>query len=367
MSSVYEEEKEEQCVSLSSVLFKENLFSEHAKPLISLTGDRPSGPLHLGHYVGSLINRLKIQEHGHTQYIMLADIQALTDNFRDPSRVTSAVFEVLRDYLAVGLSPECSTIFLQSCVPELSELTIYYMNLVSVGRLERNPTVKEEIFQKGYGHTIPAGFLCYPISQAADITAFQADLVPVGEDQIPMIEQTNEIVRKFNRIYETNVLKTCQAYIGSTGRLIGINGKAKASKSLNNAIFLKDDSETIQDKIFSMYTDPLHIHVSDPGQVEGNVVFNYLQAFHPDQKTVESLECHYRKGGLGDRELKHILNQVLQDLLKPIREKRLSYKDSELREILMAGTHRARKVAQTTLKAVRDAIGLNGYEKESIK
>jgi len=237
---------------------------------IILTGDRPSGCLHLGHYVGSLKNRVLLQD-SYEQYVMIADVQALTDNFENPQKITQNVYEVAKDYLSVGLDPQKTTILIQSQIPQIAELTIYFLNLVSLGRLERNPTVKSEIAQKGYDDSIPAGFFCYPVSQAADITIFGAELVPVGDDQIPMIEQTNEIVRKFNRIYNTDCLKECKAYLSPSSRLVGIDGKAKASKSLGNAIYLSDSSEEVKRKVFQMYTDPNHIKLSDPGQVEGNV------------------------------------------------------------------------------------------------
>jgi tryptophanyl-tRNA synthetase len=325
-----------------------------------LTGDRPTGQLHLGHYVGSLINRVYLQRQPDIkQYVMIADIQALTDNFNDPTKVTENVLEVAKDYLAVGIDPALTTIFIQSQIPELAELTVYFMNLVTLGRLERNPTVKVEIQQKGYDDSIPAGFFCYPISQAADITAFNADIVPVGEDQIPLIELTNEIVRRFNRIYQTDCLREVEYLLGKTARLIGIDGKAKASKSLNNAIFLADSSEEIKRKVFSMFTDPNHLKVSDPGQVEGNVVFAYLDAFHQDKEEVEALKQHYQRGGLGDSVIKGILNSTLQELLTPIREKRLTLKQQEVKEILFEGIKQARAKAQDTIQKVRHAIGID--------
>ena len=325
-----------------------------------LTGDRPTGPLHLGHYVGSLINRVHLQDL-YQQFVMIADVQALTDNFESPEKITHNTFEVIRDYIAVGIDPEKTTLFIQSQVPELAELTVYFLNLVTLNRLERNPTVKAELQQKGYEREIPTGFLCYPISQAADITAFQAELVPVGDDQVPMIEQTNEIVRRFNRLYNTSCLKEAQAYLSHTPRLIGINGTAKASKSLGNAIFLKDTPEVVREKVYSMYTDPNHIHVSSPGQVEGNVVFSYLDSFHPDKEEIESLKAHYRKGGLGDTTIKSLLNSSLHTLLTPIREKRAQLSTKELKEILYEGTKRARAIAQRTLEEVRAAIGINYF------
>ena len=329
---------------------------------VILTGDRPTGVLHLGHYIGSLKNRVMLQD-AYDQYVMIADIQALTDNFENPAQITKNVYEVAKDYLSIGIDPNKTTLLIQSQIPEIGELTVYYLNLVTLGRLERNPTVKTEIKQKGYGESIPAGFFCYPVSQAADITIFQAELVPVGADQIPMIEQANEIVRSFNRIYQTDCLKECKAYLSNAPRLIGIDGKAKASKSLNNAIFLSDSSDVIKQKVFQMFTDPGHIRVSDPGHVEGNVVFTYLDAFHPIKEEVESLKEHYRKGGLGDTTIKSLLNDTLQALLKPIREKRISLQDKDIKEILHEGTNKAHNVAKSTISKVREAMGLNYWGK----
>jgi tryptophanyl-tRNA synthetase len=325
-----------------------------------LTGDRPSGRLHLGHYVGSLQSRIKLQ-YEYDQYIMIADVQALTDNFENPKKITENVFEVAKDYLSVGIDPSQTTIFVQSQIPEIGELTVYYLNLVTVGRLERNPTVKSEIQQKGYNDSIPAGFLCYPVSQAADITIFQAELVPVGDDQVPMIEQTNEIVRRFNRIYDSECLKECNAILSNTPRLVGIDGKAKASKSLGNAISLSDTQEEIKQKIFQMFTDPAHLKISDPGQVEGNVVFTYLDIFHPDKEEVESLKAHYKRGGLGDMTIKNILNNSIQDLLKDIREKREAIKQKDVQEILYHGSAKASQRAKLTMEEVREAIGVKYY------
>ena len=325
-----------------------------------LTGDRPSGRLHLGHYVGPLQSRIKLQ-YEYDQYIMIADVQALTDNFENPKKITENVFEVAKDYLSVGIDPTQTTIFVQSQIPEIGELTVYYLNLVTVGRLERNPTVKSEIQQKGYNDSIPAGFLCYPVSQAADITIFQAELVPVGDDQVPMIEQTNEIVRRFNRIYDSECLKECNAILSNTPRLVGIDGKAKASKSLGNAISLSDTQEEIKQKIFQMFTDPAHLKISDPGQVEGNVVFTYLDIFHPDKEEVESLKAHYKRGGLGDMTIKNILNNSIQDLLKDIREKREAIKQKDVQEILYHGSAKASQRAKLTMEEVREAIGVKYF------
>ncbi|STX50377.1 tryptophanyl-tRNA synthetase [Legionella busanensis] len=327
---------------------------------IILTGDRPTGKLHLGHYVGSLANRIKLQDE-YNQFVMIADTQALTDNFETPEKIIDNVYEVALDYLAVGIEPTKSTIFIQSQIPELAELTTYYLNLVTLGRLERNPTVKAEIQQKNYDLSIPAGFFCYPVSQAADITAFKAETVPVGDDQVPMIEQTNEIVRKFNRIYNTDCLKEAKAILSKTPRLVGIDGQSKASKSLGNAIFLADNAEEVKRKVYMMFTDPNHLRVSDPGQVEGNVVFAYLDAFHPDKEEVNALKAHYKKGGLGDSVIKKLLTQTLENLLEPIRERRASLKRNEVLDILITGTLAAREVAKTTLTEVRDAIGLRYF------
>lgn len=323
-----------------------------------LTGDRPTGGLHLGHYVGSLESRVKLQ-YEYDQYVMVADVQALTDNFENPKKITENLLEVVKDYLSVGIDPEYTTILIQSQIPEIAELTIYYLNLVTLGRLERNPTVKSEIQQKGYDDSIPAGFFCYPVNQAADITIFQAELVPVGDDQIPMIEQTNEIVRRFNRIYNTDCLKECKPILGNrSSRLVGIDGKMKASKSLGNAIFLADSAEEIKRKVFQMFTDPGHIKVSDPGKIDGNVVFSYLDAFHGNKEEVLELKKHYQRGGLGDTTIKSILNDTLQELLMPIRHQRESLRDKHLKEILYNGTNKARRLAEITMEQVREAIGV---------
>ncbi|KTD45540.1 tryptophanyl tRNA synthetase [Legionella rubrilucens] len=329
---------------------------------VILTGDRPTGPLHLGHYIGSLANRVKLQE-SYEQFVMIADVQALTDNFENPGKIIENLHEVALDYLAVGIEPDKSTIFIQSQIPELPELTQYFLNLVTLGRLERNPTVKTEIQQKGFDSSIPAGFFCYPVSQAADIAAFKAEAVPVGDDQVPMIEQTNEIIRKFNRIYQTDCLKETTAVLSKTSRLVGIDGQAKASKSLGNTIFLSDSPEEIKRKVFLMFTDPNHLKISDPGQVEGNVVFAYLDAFHPDTEEVAALKAHYQRGGLGDSTIKTRLNTTLQTLLEPIRERRSRFNKSEVMDMLITGTAAARKVAQQTLEEVRNAIGLNYFTK----
>ncbi len=325
---------------------------------IVLTGDRPTGKLHLGHYAGSLKNRVKLQDE-YKSYVMIADTQALSDNYANPEKIKISILEVVKDYLAVGIDPKKCTIFIQSLVPELAELTMYYMNMVTVARLGRNPTVKNEMQQKGMEESVPAGFFCYPVSQTADITAFKAEIIPVGEDQLPMIEQTNEIVRRFNHTYKKDVLVECEAMLSNVRRLVGIDGNAKASKSLNNAIFLDDDESVIKEKVDAMYTDPQHIKVSDPGHVEGNVVFEYLDAFYSDKQEVEDLKQQYIKGGLGDSVLKSMLFDCLKDMLKPIREKRRSLVESELLQMLMDLSKVARDVAKDTLYDVKEAIGIN--------
>ncbi|AXR42903.1 tryptophan--tRNA ligase [Pediococcus pentosaceus] len=334
---------------------------------IILTGDRPTGKLHIGHYVGSLKNRVQLQNTGNYEtFIMIADMQALTDNARDPEKIRNSLIQVALDYLAVGIDPAKSTIFVQSQIPALSELTQHYMNLVSVARLERNPTVKTEIKQKAFGQSIPAGFFTYPVSQAADITAFKADTVPVGDDQEPMLEQTREIVRSFNNIYQKEVLVEPEGYFPpkGMGRIPGLDGNAKMSKSLGNAIYLADDEETIQKKVMSMYTDPQHIRVEDPGHIEGNTVFTYLDIFDPDKQKVQELKDQYQAGGLGDVKIKRYLNEVLQNELRPIRERREKYEADidAVYQILKDGSDKANAVAEQTLKEVRDAIGINYFD-----
>jgi tryptophanyl-tRNA synthetase len=328
---------------------------------IILTGDRPTGSLHIGHYVGSLANRVKLQDE-YQQFVMIADMQALTDNFDNTSKVSTNVLEIMLDYLAVGIDPEKTTIFLQSQIPEISELTMLFMNLVTIQRLERNPTVKTEIQQKNF-EGVPAGFLCYPVNQAADITIFLADLVPVGEDQLPMIEQTNEIVRKFNRIYSTDFLKETKGLIGYEGnkRLIGMDGNAKMSKSLGNAIFLKDSNEEIEKKIKLCYTDPKHIKISDPGQIEGNVVFTYLDVFNKNREENKKLKAHYQKGGLGDIELKKLLSEVMIEFITPIRERRQKYENNidQIKKILCIGTEKAQKVAKENFSKIKEVVGID--------
>ncbi len=330
---------------------------------IILTGDRPTGSLHLGHYVGSLQNRVTLQNICAHQFILIADLQALTDNQKDPNKVRNSVLEVGIDYLSVGIDPMKSTIMLQSSVPELSELTMLYLNLVTVARLERNPTIKSELLLREFQRDVPAGFLCYPVSQAADITAFQASVVPVGADQLPMIEQTNEIVDKINHLAGTQVLKNAKALIGRTGRLPGIDGKAKASKSLGNAIGLAAESDQLWSMVQAMYTDPNHLRVADPGNVEGNVVFAYLEAFDPDVLQVEQLKVQYSQGGLGDMALKRRLMDVLENVISPIRERRKTFASdpSQVLKIIEQGTEEGRATVKATLTSVRSVFGLNGF------
>lgn len=334
---------------------------------IILTGDRPTGPLHLGHFVGSLRNRVKYQ-HEYKQYVMLADAQALTDNMDDIDKVHRNVVEVALDYLAVGIDPTLSTIFIQSQVPELTELAFYYLNLVTVARLERNPTVKEEIRLRDFERDIPAGFLTYPVSQAADITAFKATLVPVGEDQIPMIEQTNEIVRRFNRTYKNactqqEILVETKALVPELGRLPGIDGKAKMSKSLGNVINLGATADEVSKAVKRVYTDPLHLKIEDPGHVEGNIAFTYLDAFDTDKAAVAELKAHYTRGGLADSIVKKRLEAVLQEMLEPIRVRRaeLASDKGYILQLLREGTEQAREVAAQTMREVRAALGLTYF------
>ena len=344
---------------------------------IILTGDRPTGKLHMGHYVGSLKRRVELQNSGEFDdiYIMIADAQALTDNFDNPEKVRQNIIEVALDYLSVGLDPAKSTLFIQSMVPQLTELSFYYMNLVTVSRVQRNPTVKSEIQMRGFGGSIPVGFFCYPISQAADITAFKATLVPVGEDQLPMLEQTKEIVRSFNRIYNTDALVEPDIMLPDNDvcrRLPGTDGKAKMSKSLGNCIYLSDDEKTVQQKIMNMYTDPTHIKISDPGHLEGNTVFTYLDAFSkpedfakylPEYKNLDELKEHYTRGGLGDVKIKRFLNSIVQAELEPIRARRREYeKDiAAVYDILKAGSDKAREVAEATLQDVKNAMQINYF------
>lgn len=343
---------------------------------VILTGDRPTGRLHVGHYVGSLSERVKLQNSGQYDeiYIMIADAQALTDNAEHPEKVRQNIIQVALDYLACGIDPDKSTIFIQSMVPELTELTFYYMNLVTVSRVQRNPTVKAEIVQRNFEASIPVGFFCYPISQAADITAFGATHVPVGEDQMPMLEQCKEIVHKFNTVYG-ETLTDPQIVLPSNKaclRLPGIDGKAKMSKSLGNCIYLSDEADVVKKKIMSMFTDPNHLRVEDPGKVDGNPVFIYLEAFSrpehfeeflPDYKNLEELEDHYRRGGLGDVKVKKFLNNVMQAELTPIRERRKEWeaKIPDVYDILKTGSAVAEKKAAETMTAVKKAMQIDYF------
>jgi len=342
---------------IESILQRKNLMEQKE---VILTGDRPTGPLHLGHYVGSLENRVKLQNE-HKTFIMLADLQAMTDNVDNPEKVRNNVLEVAFDYLAVGIDPKEATIFIQSQIPQIAELAIIYLNLVTVNRLKRNPTVKSEIKQRGFGENLTAGFLVYPVHQASDITIVKGTLVPVGEDQLPMIEQTNEIVRRFNFLYKTDVLQECKAVISKVKRLPGTDGKEKMSKSLGNAIFLKDDADTVSKKVMSMYTDPDHIRVEDPGKIEGNTVFSYLDVFDPDTTEVQKLKEHYQRGGLGDVKVKRRLIDVLNNFLEPIRSKRKEFeKDPEaVMKMLLDGCAHTRDVAAQTMQEVKQAIKLD--------
>lgn len=347
---------------------------------IVLTGERPTGPLHIGHYVGSLKNRIRIQQEGNydAMYVFAADAQALTDNFDNPKKVRDNVFEVALDNLACGLDPEKVVYFVQSEVPELTELTFYYMNLVTVSRLYRNPTVKEEVKLRGFEDSIPAGFFTYPVSQTADITAFKANVIPVGEDQLPMIEQAREIVRKFNGIYGETLVEPEAVLPDSSNerRLVGTDGNAKMSKSLGNCIYLKDSPEEIKKKVMGMYTDPNHIKVSDPGKVEGNVVFTYLDVFCkedsfakylPEYKNLDELKAHYQRGGLGDVKIKLFLNDILQEELKPIRERReeLAKNPEYVYSVLREGTRKARMAAKETLAEVKRHMMIDYFDSDT--
>lgn len=328
------------------------------RPII-LTGDRPTGQLHLGHFVGSLRSRVGLQD-SHHQHLLLADAQALTDNADNPDKVRRNILEVALDYLAVGIDPTKTTICVQSCLPALNELTMLYLNFVTVARLERNPTIKSEIQMRGFERDIPAGFLCYPVAQAADITAFKATVVPVGEDQIPMIEQTNEIVRRVNRQIGQDLLPECKALLSNMARLPGFDGKAKMSKSLGNTIVLNASDKDIKKAVNAMYTDPNHLRIEDPGQVEGNIVFTYLDAFDPNKEEVEELKAHYRRGGLGDGTVKKRLEGVLKELITPIRERReeLAKDPDYIMDVLRQGTDKCRLITQHTLDEVKDGLGL---------
>ena len=348
---------------------------------IILTGDRPTGRLHVGHYAGSLSERVRIQNAGgyDDMYVMIADAQALTDNAENPEKVRQNIIEVALDYLSCGLSPEKVCMFIQSQVPELCELSFYYMNLVTVSRLQRNPTVKTEIQMRNFETSIPVGFFTYPISQAADITAFKANIVPVGEDQLPMLEQAKEIVRKFNSVYGETLVEP-EAVLPSRKaclRLPGIDGKAKMSKSLGNCIYLSDTADDVKKKIMSMYTDPDHIKVTDPGKLEGNAVFTYLDAFAtdehfaaflPEYKNLDELKAHYTRGGLGDMKVKRFLNEVLQSILEPIRDRRKEYEKDipAVYDILKRGSEKAERAAAATLSDVKTAMKINYFSDEEL-
>lgn len=348
---------------------------------IMLTGDRPTGRLHVGHYVGSLRRRVELQNTGDFDdiFIMIADAQALTDNSENPEKVRQNIIEVALDYLACGLDPEKSTLFIQSQIPQLCELSFYYMNLVTVARLQRNPTVKSEIQMRNFESSIPVGFFTYPISQAADITAFKANTVPVGEDQLPMLEQTKEIVRKFNAVYGDTLMEPEILLPENAAclRLPGTDGKAKMSKSLNNCIYLAEEPDAIKEKVFSMYTDPTHIRVEDPGKLEGNTVFTYLDAFcrqeHfeeflPDYANLKELKEHYQRGGLGDMKVKRFLNSVIQAELEPIRNRRKEYQKDipYIYEVLKKGSEKAEAVAAATLHDVKEAMKINYFDDKEL-
>lgn len=348
---------------------------------VILTGDRPTGRLHLGHYGGSLKRRIELQNSGTFDdiYIMIADAQALTDNAEDPDKIRQSIVDVAIDYLACGLDPKQSTMFIQSQIPELFELAFYYMNIVTVSRLERNPTVKTEIQMRGFESSIPVGFFTYPISQAADITAFMANVVPVGEDQAPMLEQTREIVHKFNSVYgETLVMPEMLLPESKAAmRIPGIDGKAKMSKSLGNAIYLSDSAEVVKKKVMSMYTDPDHLRVEDPGKVEGNTVFTYLDVFSTeehftrfskDYKNLDEMKAHYMRGGLGDVKCKRLLIDVLEDILGPIREKRAELEQDipAVVKVLEEGTKKAKATAEVTLSKVKAAMRIDYFEDDAL-
>ena len=338
-------------------------MSEMKKEIV-LTGDRPTGKLHIGHYVGSLKQRLIMQDQYETCYLMIADMQALTDNAHNVDKIRKSILEVTYDYLACGIDPNKTTIFIQSLIPELTEYTVLYMNFVTLARLLRNPTVKHELDLRDFGNSIPSGFLNYPVSQAADITAFGAELVPVGDAHLPMIEQTNEIVRHINYHFNTDIMKECKPILSKITRLPGTDGNAKMSKSLNNCIYLSDDEKTVSKKIMNMFTDPNHLRVEDPGKVEGNPVFTYLDAFDPNKDELEEWKAHYRRGGLGDVKVKRRLEKVLQAELAPIRERRKQFeeKPDQIMEMLFESSKKARVIAQENLNQLKTVLGIN-YQK----
>jgi tryptophanyl-tRNA synthetase len=331
----------------------------NAMKMVMLTGDRPTGPLHLGHYAGSLIKRVELQSFDADRYVMVADTQAFTDNMQNTDKVREAIPHLVADYIGVGIDPTKTTIFLQSGIPELAELTQLYLNIVTVSRLERNPTISAEIKMRQFERDIPAGFLCYPAAQAADITGFKATHVPVGDDQMPMIELAVEIVRRINRLASTAIPEP-DVVLSSVRRLPGIDGQAKASKSLGNAIFLSDSNDVIKKKVKNMFTDPGHLLISDPGKIEGNVTFSYLDAFHPDKLEVEALKEHYQRGGLGDGTVKKLLTESLISVIEPIRTRREEvYMDQDLiMSILREGTEKARAVVTNTLDEIKRGMGM---------
>ncbi|MDD2227108.1 MAG: tryptophan--tRNA ligase [Clostridia bacterium] len=352
------------------------------KKKVVLTGDRPTGALHIGHYVGSLKKRVEMQNSGlYDMFVMIADLQALTDNAKSPDKIRNNIMEVMLDYIAAGLELGKTRFFIQSQIPALFELPMYYANLVTVSRLERNPTIKSEIKMRGFNKSIPVGFMNYPISQAADITAVGADFVPVGADQLPMIEQAREIVNSFNKTYNTDVLVLPEAVLPDNKksyRIVGTDGNSKMSKSLGNCIFLKDEPEEIRKKVMSMYTDPNHVSINNPGKIEGNTVFLYLdifcenhhfEKFLPEYKNLNEFKNHYKRGGLGDVKVKSFLNEILQELLKPMRERRKEYENrkKELLEILETDTAYTIEVSNKILKRVREAIGLNYFQDKNFK
>ncbi len=323
-----------------------------------LTGDRPSGPLHLGHYVGSIKNRVLLQDEFET-FVLVADVQALTDNYENPEKVSKNVYQVVQDNIAAGVDPEKVTFFIQSMIPEIAELTIFFMNLVRHAEVLRNPTVKTEINEKGFGEKVPFGFIAYPVSQAADIHIVRADLVPAGDDQDPMIELADKIGRRFNKTYGVEVFKRVGGRPGDMGRLVGLDGNSKMGKSLNNSIDLIDDTETVDKKVMSMYTDPNRVKATDPGTVEGNPVFIYHDAFNPNIEEVNDLKARYKEGTVGDVEVKQKLAVAINNYLDPIRERRKKYPMDKVKEILMEGTKKAKLEAEETLEMVREAMKIN--------
>jgi len=329
---------------------------------IVLTADRPTGKLHLGHFVGSIQNRIKLQDESYRSFYMIADVQGLTDNADNPQKIRDSVIEVALDNLACGLDPKKTIMFIQSEIPEIAELTVFFLNLVTLARLKRNPTVKDEMKQKGFGENVPTGFLCYPVSQSADILFAKANLIPVGDDQLPVLEQANEIVDTFNRFYG-ETFDHIKNLVGDTPRLMGIDGNVKMSKSLNNAIYLSDTKEEISKKVMNMYTDPNHIHVEDKGKIEGNVVFTYLDIFDPDKKEVTELKKKYQQGGLGDVVIKKRLIEILENIISPIRDKRqeLSKDRDAIMKILEDGTQKAREIAKETMVEVKKAMKINYF------